>query len=63
MHKWKKEKNKPIICTPHGMLDPYIIQNQGKIKRFLGNLLFAEKGFQAVDVFHALCHKEMWVSP
>lgn len=60
MHKWKQEKNKPIICTPHGMLDPYIIQNQGKIKRFLGNLLFAEKGFQAVDVFHALCHKEMY---
>lgn len=31
-----------------------------KDKTFLGNLLFAEKGFQAVDVFHALCHKEMY---
>lgn len=46
MHKWKQEKNKPIICTPHGMLDPYIIQNQGKIKRFWVTFYLQKKDFK-----------------
>ena len=37
-HRWmvdwkKRHKDKPLVCSPHGMLDPYIIQSQGKIKR------------------------------
>jgi poly(glycerol-phosphate) alpha-glucosyltransferase len=41
------------------MLDPYILKNQSYLKRSLGNLLFAKKGFYAVDCFHALCLKEL----
>ena len=56
---WKKRyKNKPIVCSPHGMLDPYIIQSQGKIKRIVSDLFF-QKGLEAVDCYHALCRKEL----
>lgn len=58
MFDWKERyKNKPIICSPHGMLDPYIIQSQGKFKRFISNFFF-QKGLDAVDCYHALCQKE-----
>lgn len=56
---WKRKyKNRPIVCSPHGMLDPYIIKSQGKFKRFVSRLLF-QKSLEAVDCYHALCHKEM----
>ena len=59
MADWKKQyPNRPIICSPHGMLDPYIIQSQGKFKRIISNLFF-QKGLEAVDCYHALCQKEL----
>lgn len=62
-HRWmadrkKQYPNKPIVCSPHGMLDPYIIQSQGKLKRLISNLFF-QKGLEAVDCYHALCQKEL----
>ena len=39
---WKSKTKKPVVVTPHGMLDPYIIANQGKVKRILGKYLFAD---------------------
>lgn len=56
---WKSIIQKPVLVTPHGMLDPYIIQNQSKIKRILGKILFTEKSFKNTDCLHALCKKEM----
>lgn len=59
MTDWKKmHPNSPIVCSPHGMLDPYIIQSQGKFKRIISNLFF-QKGLEAVDCYHALCQKEL----
>ena len=55
---WKKCKKAPIVCTPHGMLDPYIINNQGMVKRFISNTFF-QKSLEAVDCYHALCKKEL----
>lgn len=55
---WKKHKKAPIVCTPHGMLDPYIIKNQGMVKRLVSNLFF-QKSLEAVDCYHALCQKEL----
>lgn len=54
---WKKHKKAPIVCSPHGMLDPYIIRNQGTLKRLVSNLFF-QKSLEAVDCYHALCQKE-----
>jgi poly(glycerol-phosphate) alpha-glucosyltransferase len=56
---WKIHTGLPVIATIHGMLDPYIIERQGKIKQYLGKLLFANKGFNAVTCFHALSMKEL----
>lgn len=59
MADWKKRyKDKPLVCSPHGMLDPYIIQSQGRIKRIVSDLFF-QKGLEAVDCYHALCQKEL----
>ena len=55
---WKKHYKIPIVCSPHGMLDPYIIKKQGKIKRIIANIFFSI-GLIAVYCYHALCQKEM----
>lgn len=57
MSVWKRHKKAPIVCSPHGMLDPYIIRSQGKLKRLLSNLFF-QKSLESVDSYHALCQKE-----
>lgn len=57
MTAWKKHKKVPIVCSPHGMLDPYIINNQGWLKRLVSKLFF-QKSLEAVDCYHALCQKE-----
>jgi poly(glycerol-phosphate) alpha-glucosyltransferase len=59
MDTWKKRTGKPVIVTPHGMLDPYIIQQQGKIKQCLGKALFARRAFNAAGCYHALCKQEL----
>lgn len=59
MVNWKKKyKDKPLVCSPHGMLDPYIIKSQGKIKNIISKIFF-RKGLEVVDCYHALCYKEM----
>ena len=57
--KWKSKTGKPVIVTPHGMLDPYIIANQGSIKRIVAKFLFADKAFKNIDCYHALCKAEL----
>lgn len=58
MADWKRQRKEPIVCSPHGMLDPYIIKSQGRIKRIISDLFF-QKGLEAVDCYHALCKKEL----
>ena len=55
---WKKKTGKPIVCTPHGMLDPYIIRKQGRIKRIISHLFF-QQSLESVSCFQALCQKEL----
>lgn len=57
MAKWKSIRSEPIVCSPHGMLDSWILEKQGVIKRQIAKLFF-QKGLMAVDCFHALCQKE-----
>ena len=58
MTDWKQKKDCPIVCSPHGMLDPWIIRNQGRVKRLISNMFF-QKGLEAVTCYHALCKKEL----
>lgn len=57
MTSWKKKKRKPVVCSPHGMLDSWIIKDQGKMKRIIAKMLF-DKALESVDCFHALCKQE-----
>ncbi|MDR0606255.1 MAG: glycosyltransferase [Bacteroidales bacterium] len=59
MDTWKRYTGLPVVSTIQGMLDPYIIEQQGKIKQYSGKLLFADRGFNAVTCFHALSMKEL----
>jgi poly(glycerol-phosphate) alpha-glucosyltransferase len=56
---WKRHTGRPAVITIQGMLEPYIIEQQGKIKQYLGKLLFANRGFDAATCFHALSMKEV----
>jgi len=56
---WKSKTKKPVVVTPHGMLDPYILANQFFLKRLAGKYLFAQKAFKNVDCYHALCIAEL----
>lgn len=58
MKEWKAHCSKPLVCSPHGMLDPFIINSQSRIKRLIANLLFNQP-LNMVDCFHALCLKEL----
>lgn len=58
MKEWKTHSSKPLVCSPHGMLDPFIINSQSKMKRLIANLLFNQP-LKMVDCFHALCLKEL----
>lgn len=55
---WEKYHNRPVVCSPHGMLDPYIIYNQGCLKRFFAKV-FLDSSLKKVSCFHALCRKEL----
>lgn len=55
---WKRKTGGKVIISPHGMLDPYIIKQQGKIKQYIGQLLFVKNSFELTDVFHSLSNTE-----
>lgn len=54
---WRRKQSRPVVCSPHGMLDPYIIKEQGKLKRLVSSCLF-DSHLRNVSCFHALCEKE-----
>lgn len=58
MANWKDKEKGPVVCSPHGMLDPWIIRNQGKWKRLVSNMFF-QQGLESVSCYHALCKKEL----
>lgn len=55
---WSKYKARPIVCSPHGMLDPWIIKKQGMPKRIVAKFFF-DRSLRYVDCFHALCEQEL----
>lgn len=57
MKPWRTKQGKPLVCSPHGMLDPYIIQEQGWLKRIFASMIF-DKHLRSANCIHALCHKE-----
>lgn len=55
--KWQKKFKRPVIISPHGMLDPWAVQNSYWKKKFVG-VLFANKALRKANCIHALCISE-----
>lgn len=55
--KWKNKFNKPVIISPHGMLDPWAVSNSAWKKKLVCKL-FANKSLKTADCIHALCDSE-----
>ena len=50
---WLKLTRKPNIIHPHGMLDPWALQNSRR-KKFLASLLYENEHFRCASAFRAL---------
>lgn len=55
---WKAKTSQTVVCSPHGMLDSYILGVHSKLKKIAYTLLGFNSALNKVDVFHALCLKE-----
>ncbi len=54
---WQQQTGKPVVITPHGMLDPWAVKNSAWKKRLVG-WLFANKSLRKAACIHALCQSE-----
>lgn len=48
-----KKNNTPFIISPHGMLDPWIL-NRGKLKKYIARFLYENYSWKNCYSFHAL---------
>ncbi|MEE9369564.1 MAG: glycosyltransferase [Pontiella sp.] len=54
---WQKRTGKPVVISPHGMLDPWAVQNSAWKKKLIGKL-FADESLKRSSCIHALCQSE-----
>jgi poly(glycerol-phosphate) alpha-glucosyltransferase len=55
--KWQDKYKRPVIISPHGMLDPWALNNSSWKKKIVG-FLFANKSLRKANCIHALCNSE-----
>lgn len=56
-YRWSKKTDKPYIITPHGMLDPWALNNS-QLKKKMAKYLFEEKHLRNASCIHALNESE-----
>jgi glycosyltransferase involved in cell wall biosynthesis len=56
--KWAKSNNKPYVISPHGMLDPWAVNNSRWKKRLVG-WLYEDAHLRGAACLHALCDAEL----
>lgn len=54
---WQSRTKRPVIISPHGMLDQWAVKNSGWKKRIV-SFLFASKSLKQANCIHALCESE-----
>lgn len=54
---WKRATARPLVISPHGMLDPWIT-SRNAWKKHLGRILWERKAWQNANAFHALTDAE-----
>ena len=52
-----KKKNIPLVISPHGMLDPWIV-NRGKFKKNIAKILYENNNLNLASCIHALNESE-----
>lgn len=54
---WQKQTGRPVVISPHGMLDPWAVRNSAWKKKLAG-WLFANASLRKASCIHALCQSE-----
>ena len=54
---WQKKTGKPVVISPHGMLDPWAVRNSAWKKKLVG-WVFANESLRKASCIHALCQSE-----
>lgn len=54
---WQKKTGRPVVVSPHGMLDPWAVRNSAWKKKLVG-LIFANESLHKATCIHALCQSE-----
>lgn len=54
---WQKKTGRPVVISPHGMLDPWARNNSAWKKQLVGRL-FANDSLHRATCIHALCRSE-----
>ena len=54
---WQKAGNRPVVVSPHGMLDPWALKNSAWKKQVVEKL-FAREALERATCIHALCRSE-----
>ena len=54
---WARRSGRPLIISPHGMLDPWIT-GRGRAKKALARIAWERRGWRAASAFHALTDDE-----
>ena len=54
---WQKCSGRPVIISPHGMLDSWAVRNSAWKKKLVG-ALFANESLRSASCIHALCQSE-----
>lgn len=57
-YRWQQRTGNPLVVSPHGMLDPWALQNSAWKKKLVGRL-FADDALKAATCIHALCDSEV----
>ena len=55
---WAKEAGYPVILSPHGMLEPWIVRRHYWTRKFPSLLAYQRKALFASDVIHATAESE-----
>lgn len=55
---WAKKKGYPVVCTPHGMLEPYIRRRHYWSRKLPAWLLYQRRALQRVDALVATAEEE-----
>lgn len=55
--KWAKSQGKPYVVSPHGMLDPWAVNNS-KWKKRVAGWLYENAHLHGASCIHALCNAE-----